>query len=63
MRRGMPSSRRTSPVSRMGVQPDEVGDGVVEAVRSDGVPCSEEDDVAHEDFVFECGSEMALGFA
>lgn len=31
-------------------------------MRVHGVPGAEEDDVAHEDLVFECDAEMAFGF-
>lgn len=31
-------------------------------MRVHGVPGAEEDDVAHKDLVFECGTEMAFGF-
>ncbi|PMB66231.1 hypothetical protein BM221_008433 [Beauveria bassiana] len=44
-----------------GLPPDEVGDGVVEAARLDGVPGAEEDNVAKEDLVLEGGAEVALG--
>ena len=40
----------------------EVCDRVVEPVRSDRIPCAEEDDVAHEDFVFEGCAEVTFGF-
>jgi len=42
---------------------DEVGHRVVEAVGFDGIPCSKEDNIAHEDLVFECGSEVTFWFA
>jgi len=42
---------------------EQVGDGVVEAVRAHGVPGAQEDDVAHEDLVFEGCTVMAFGLA
>lgn len=41
---------------------EEIGDGVVEPMWVHGVPGAQEDDVAHEDLVFECGAKMAFGF-
>jgi len=42
---------------------EEVGYRIVEAVRTDGVPGAQEDDVGHEDFVFEGCSVVAFGLA
>jgi len=42
---------------------EEIGDRVIEFVRLDGVPGAKEDDIAHQDFIFECSSEMPFWFA
>ncbi|KAH6262618.1 hypothetical protein HBI41_125290 [Parastagonospora nodorum] len=41
---------------------EQVCDGIVEAAGLDGIPGTQEDDVAHEDFVFEGGAEVSFGF-